>query len=154
MTTLRQLVPPECVIPQLAEVDPAEVVLEMINHLAEIGKVPHGDCYRFSNAVLERESHIGTGIGSGVAIPHGRVVGLKDTVAVFGRSEDGVDFESPDNAPSHHICLLLVPEEKAAQHLQTLSELAKVFSQSDIRERLDNAASAGEISQILSIACS
>ncbi|MGC6466569.1 MAG: PTS sugar transporter subunit IIA [Akkermansiaceae bacterium] len=154
MTTLRQLVTPDCVIPQLEEVEHEQAVLEMINHLAEIGRIPSGECYRYGNAVLERESHCGTGLGSGVAIPHGRVPGLKDTLAVFGRSAEGVDFESPDNAPSHLICLLLVPEEKAAQHLQTLAELAKVFSQSDLRDRLEKAGTAEEICDLLCLASS
>ena len=65
MIDLRQLVTPECVILELAETDHEEVVLEMIGHLCKIGKVPSGDCYCFGNAVLERESHVGTGLGSG-----------------------------------------------------------------------------------------
>ena len=139
---------------QLEEVEHKKVVLEMINHLAQIGRIPSGECYRCGNAVLERESHVGTGLGSGVAIPHGRIPGLKDTVAVFARSTEGVDFESPDNAPSHLICLLLVPEEKASQHLQTLSQLAKIFSQSDLRDRLEAAETAQEICDILSLSSS
>ena len=154
MTSLRQLVTPECVILQLEEVEHEQVVLEMINHLAQIGRIPSGECYRYGNAVLERESHVGTGLGSGVAIPHGRISGLTDTIAVFGRSAEGVDFESPDNAPSHHICLLLVPEDKAAQHLQTLSELAKVFSQSVLRKRLEEATTAEAICEIFHLASS
>ncbi|MEJ6718798.1 MAG: mannitol/fructose-specific phosphotransferase system IIA component (Ntr-type) [Akkermansiaceae bacterium] len=145
MIDLRQLVTPECVILELAETDHEEVVLEMIGHLCKIGKVPSGDCYCFGNAVLERESHVGTGLGSGVAIPHARVKGLKETLVVFGRSTEGVDFDSPDNAPSHLIFLMLVPEEKAAQHLQILSELAKVFGQPELRDQLENSSSPREV---------
>jgi len=86
MTNLQQLVCPDCVILELAESDREEVVLEMISHLAEIGKMASNDCYLFGNAVLERESHVGTGVGSGVAIPHARVKGLKEPLIVFGRS--------------------------------------------------------------------
>jgi|DEB0MinimDraft_10_1074344.scaffolds.fasta_scaffold171286_1 mannitol/fructose-specific phosphotransferase system IIA component (Ntr-type) len=154
MTKLRQLVTPDCVILQLNEVEPEQVVLEMIQHLAKTGKISSGECYRCGNSVLERESHCGTGVGSGVAIPHGRVAGLKETLAVFGRSVEGVDFESPDNAPSHLVCLLLVPEENNSQHLQTLAELAKLFSQSELRDRLEQAQSAEEFCQFLSQASS
>lgn len=149
MTAIRQLVTPECVILELIEKEPEQVVLEMIGHLSKIGKIPSGDCYCFGNAVLERESHVGTGLGSGVAIPHARVKGLKETLAVFGRSAEGVDFDSPDNAPCHLICLMLVPEEKTAQHLQVLSELAKIFGQSDLRGQLENATSAEELCCLL-----
>lgn len=154
MTALRQLLTPECVILQLEAVEREEAILEMINHLAKIGRIPSGECYRYSNAVLERESQVGTGLGSGVAVPHGRVPGLKDTLAVFARSAEGIDFESPDNAPCHLICLLLVPEKKVSQHLQTLAELAKIFSQSDLRSRLEAAKSAQEICAIFSLATS
>ena len=64
---------------------------------------------------------------------------------VFGRSTEGVDFDSPDNAPSHLIFLMLVPEEKAAQHLQILSELAKVFGQPELRDQLENSSSPREV---------
>lgn len=152
MTALQHLVRPESVILELSETDHEEVVLEMIGHLCEIGKVPSGDCYCIGNAVLERESHVGTGLGSGVAIPHARVKGLKETLVVFGRSKEGVDFECPDNAPCHLIFLMLVPEDKAAQHLQILSELARVFQQSDRRRLLEEATTVSEICDIFSAA--
>jgi len=120
----------------------------MIGHLCKIGKLPSGDCYCVGNAVLERESHIGTGLGSGVAIPHARVKELKETLVVFARSREGVDFDCPDNAPSHLIFLMLVPEDQAAKHLQLLSELAKVFKQSDRREQLEEAKTVEEICEI------
>ncbi len=152
MASLQQLVTPDCVILELTETDHEEVVLEMIGHLSKIGKVPSGDCYLFGNAVLERESHVGTGLGSGVAIPHARVKGLKDTLVVFGRSKEGIDFDSPDNAPCHLIFLMLVPEEKAAQHLQLLSDLSKVFGQSERRNQFEEATTQEEICELFSIA--
>jgi len=148
MTALKKLVTPESVILELTETDHEQVVLEMIGHLCKIGKLPSGDCYCVGNAVLERESHIGTGLGSGVAIPHARVKELKETLVVFARSREGVDFDCPDNAPSHLIFLMLVPEDQAAKHLQLLSELAKVFKQSDRREQLEEAKTVEEICEI------
>ncbi|MDF1714804.1 MAG: PTS sugar transporter subunit IIA [Akkermansiaceae bacterium] len=148
MSALQKLVTPESVILELTETDHEEVVLEMVGHLCKIGKVSSGDCYCVGNAVLERESHIGTGLGSGVAIPHARVKGLKETLAVFGRSREGVDFDCPDNAPSHLIFLMLVPEEQGAKHLQLLSELARLFNQSDRRCALEKATTADEVCRI------
>lgn len=152
MTALKQLVTPELVILELTETDHKQVVLEMIGHLCKIGKLPSGDCYCVGNAVLERESHIGTGLGSGVAIPHARVKELKETLVVFGRSREGVEFDCPDNAPSHLIFLMLVPEDQGAKHLQLLSELAKVFGQSERRKQLEEAETAEEICAIFSSA--
>jgi mannitol/fructose-specific phosphotransferase system IIA component (Ntr-type) len=152
MNTLQKLVTPESVILDLKETDHEEVVLEMIHHLCEIGKVPSGECYAIGNAVLERESHIGTGLGSGVAIPHARVKGLKETLVVFGRSKEGVDFDCPDNAPSHLIFLMLVPEDQAAGHLQILSELSRIFQHSELRRMLEEAKTPEEVSEIFASA--
>ena len=148
MSALEKLVTPESVILDLIETDHEEVVLEMIGHLCKIGKVPSGDCYYLGNAVLERESHVGTGLGSGVAIPHARVKGLKETLMVFGRSREGVDFDCPDNAPSRLIILMLVPEEQGARHLQLLAELAKLMSQSDRRKVLEKAQTVEEVCEV------
>jgi mannitol/fructose-specific phosphotransferase system IIA component (Ntr-type) len=148
MISLRQLVVPDSVILELNESEHKQVVLEMVGHLCEIGKVSSGDCYAIGNAVLERESQVSTGLGSGVAIPHARVKGLKKALVVFARSREGVDFDCPDNAPCHLIVLLLVPANKPAQHLQILAELARVFDQSDRRRLLEQAETSEEICRI------
>lgn len=147
---LRQLVPPECVILELAESEDVEVIPEMIDHLIKIGRIQAENRESYVEAVIDREQQIGTGLGSGVAIPHARVEEIDEMIAVFGRSSEGVDFESPDTAPSHCIVLLLAPEGQTAQHLQTLSELAKVFSQCECREELMAATSEQQISAIFS----
>ena len=152
MSALQTLVTPETVILELSETDHEEVVLEMIGHLSKIGKIPSGDCYCMGNAVLERESHVGTGVGSGVAIPHARVKGLKETLVVFGRSKEGVEFESPDNAPCHLIFLMLVPDDQAARHLQLLSELSRIFQQHELRQMLVQAQTPEEICTIFASA--
>tara|TARA_A200000159_G_C7217727_1_gene294784 strand:- start:250 stop:720 length:471 start_codon:yes stop_codon:yes gene_type:complete len=148
MSALHKLVTSESVILELSETDHEEVVLEMIGHLSKIGKVSSGDCYCVGNAVLERESHISTGLGSGVAIPHAKVKGLKETLVVFGRSSEGIDFDCPDNVPSNLIFLMLVPEDQGAKHLQLLAELARFFRKVDRRKALIEATTAEEICQI------
>ena len=147
---LRQLVPPECVILELSKSEDEDVIAEMIDHLIQIDRIAEEQRDSFVQAVIERELQVGTGLGSGVAIPHARVEGIDEMTAVFGRSTEGVDFESPDNAPSHCIVLLLAPEGQTAQHLQTLSELAKVFSQCECREELMAAQTAPEVAAIFS----
>ena len=154
MSALHKLVTPESVILELTETDHEQVVLEMVGHLSKIGKVSSGDCYCVGNAVLERESHIGTGLGSGVAIPHARVKGLKETLVVFGRSREGVDFDCPDNVPSHLIFLMLVPEDQGARHLQLLAELARLFQKSDRRKALEEATTVEEICRVFDVTAS
>jgi mannitol/fructose-specific phosphotransferase system IIA component (Ntr-type) len=83
-----------------------------------------------------------------VAIPHAKVKGLKETLVVFGRSLEGIDFDCPDNVPSNLIFLMLVPEDQGARHLQLLSELARFFHKADRRKALIEATTAEEICQI------
>jgi PTS system nitrogen regulatory IIA component len=88
------------------------------------------------DALFAREKLGSTGLGHGVAIPHGRIKNLRDTVAVFIRTKDGVPFESPDGEAVRLVFAMLVPEHATEQHLNLLSELAQVFSDEDLRDAL------------------
>ncbi|AJP47444.1 PTS sugar transporter subunit IIA [Rugosibacter aromaticivorans] len=90
-------------------------------------------------ALFAREKLGSTGLGQGVAIPHGRIKGLKKPLGAFLRLEVPVQFEAPDGKPVSHIFVLLVPEAANEQHLQLLSELAQMFSDRAFREQLANA---------------
>lgn len=149
MADLKKLLPASRVIPDLENQETEEVIQEMLDFLIAAGAVDVEEKETYLDAVIERENQIGTGVGSGVAIPHARVHGLDSAVAAFGRSKPGAKFDTPDNAPVHFVCLLLVPENQAGIHLQTLAALAKLLSRCEVRERLMRAASAEEISAIL-----
>nr|MBP8120595.1 PTS sugar transporter subunit IIA [Burkholderiales bacterium] len=90
-----------------------------------------------------------TGLGLGVAIPHGRIKQLRDTVAVFVRSKEGIPFDSPDGEPVRLVFAMLVPEYATEQHLNMLSELAQLFSDSDLREALLAAGDAATVHKLL-----
>jgi nitrogen PTS system EIIA component len=90
------------------------------------------------DALFAREKLGSTGLGHGVAIPHGRIKGLRDTLAVFIRTKEGVPFESPDNENVRLVFAMLVPEHATEQHLNLLSELAEAFSDADFRSTLLN----------------
>jgi len=145
MSHLQDLMSPDCVIARLEAKETEEAIAEMVGRLIDLGQLSREDKEFVTQAVMEREEQIGTGVGSGVAIPHARISGLSEPLAVFARSEEGVDFVCPDCAPAKLICLLLVPEETANLHLQTLAELAKVFRQSARREMILNAVSPEEV---------
>ncbi len=100
------------------------------------------------DALFAREKLGSTGLGHGVAIPHGRIKGLRDTIAVFIRTKDGVPFESPDGTNIRLVFAMLVPEHANEQHLNLLSELAEAFSDSTFRDALlavEDASAALEI---------
>ncbi len=91
------------------------------------------------DALLARERLGSTGLGHGVAIPHGRIAGLKEAAGAFIRTQTPIPFEAPDGNPVNLIFVLLVPEKATDQHLQILSELAQMFSDKSIRSTLSEA---------------
>lgn len=94
------------------------------------------------DALFTREKLGSTGLGQGIAIPHGRIKGIKDAVGGFFRLAAPVQFDSPDGRPVSLIFILLVPEAATERHLEILSELAQMFSDPDFRERLASATDA------------
>ena len=101
------------------------------------------------DSLLNRERLGSTGLGYGVAIPHGRLKKLRDASGAFVRTLTPIPFESPDGQPVNLIFVVLVPEHATEQHLQILSELAQVFSDPAIREALNACKSAADAYQIL-----
>ncbi|MDQ6618113.1 MAG: PTS sugar transporter subunit IIA, partial [Pseudomonadota bacterium] len=89
-----------------------------------------------------REKLGSTGLGQGIAIPHGRIKGLAEAQGAFARLAAPIEFEAPDGKPVHQVFVLLVPEHATEQHLQLLSELAQMFSDRDFRDQLRTADSA------------
>ncbi len=102
------------------------------------------------DSLVAREKLGSTGIGHGVAIPHGRVGKLDHAVSAFVRLEEGVDFDAIDKEPVAYLFALLVPKESNEEHLQLLSQLAKMFSNPAMRERLRLATSSEELYDLLS----
>ena len=87
-------------------------------------------------ALFAREKLGSTGLGHGVAIPHGRIKALREPLAVFIRTKEGVPFEAPDGNPVRLVFAMLVPEHATEQHLNLLSELAQAFSDGELRDAL------------------
>ncbi len=98
--------------------------------------------------LLERESLGSTGIGEGVAIPHGKSKEVKRILASFGRSQTGLDFQSLDGKPAHLFFLLLAPENSAGMHLKALAQISRLLKDPGFRKRLLEARGAEEIYSI------
>lgn len=88
------------------------------------------------DSLFARERLGSTGIGQGIAIPHGRIKGLKDALGAFIRLAEPVPFDAPDGRPVSMLFVLLVPEQANEHHLQLLSELAQMFTDRGFREQL------------------
>ncbi len=102
------------------------------------------------DSLVARERLGSTGIGHGVAIPHGRIGNLDHAVSAFVRLEEGVDFDAIDKEPVAYLFALLVPKNSNDEHLALLSQLAKMFSNPAMRERFRLASSSEELYELLS----
>lgn len=97
----------------------------------------------------EREQLGSTGIGDGVAIPHGKLKEMPELMLAFGRSHGGVDFESMDGQPAHLFFLLVAPEESVGIHLKTLARISKLLKDSTVRQQMRDADDAQQIYQLI-----
>lgn len=105
------------------------------------------------SGLLSRERLGSTGIGEGVAIPHCRLPDCEQAVALMMTLETPIDFDAIDNRPVDLLCFLLVPDDGANEHLQTLAGLAELFSQSSVREQLRACSSSAQLfSKVLELA--
>ncbi len=120
-----------------------DVLLDMSNALAKVE--PHIEGDRLVEVLLEREALQSTGIGEGVAIPHGKLVGLDRLVASFARSSEGIDFESIDGQLTHHFFLLVVPEHSGGQYLKALARISRFFRDAAFRQKLTEADSLEDV---------
>lgn len=101
------------------------------------------------DSLFSRERLGSTGLGQGVAIPHGRIKGLRDAVGAFIRLQSPVPFDAPDGQPVSLVFVLLVPDHATEHHLQILSQLATMFSDRQLRQQLASAADAGVLHQYI-----
>ena len=129
--------------------DKADAIGQMVELLAKSGSLE--DKKKFKQAILERECLSTTGIGEGIAIPHGKSSAVKGAALAAMVVPQGVDFASADGAPVHLLFMIAVPEEGAELHLEVLERLAAMLMDEDFRKRLTAAKDAAEFLHILSI---
>ncbi len=124
--------------------DTKEAVLEEMARAAAAAE-PALSAERLQEVLMDREALQSTGIGDGVAIPHGKISGLERIVASFARSVKGVDFESIDGQPTHLFFLLVVPEHSGGQHLKALARISRFFRDAEFRQKLIGASSLDDV---------
>ena len=133
----------DAVILDLVSKTKADLLAEMAGALAKAE--PSVDAERLLRVLIEREGLQSTGIGEGVAIPHGKMSGLDGLVASFARSRQGVDFESIDGQLTQLFFLLVVPEHSGGQHLKALARISRFFRDPQFRQKLFEAEELDEI---------
>jgi len=127
----------DSLIPELRAKDKKSVIRELSEAMGRSTDFIDPD--QLVHILLEREKLGSTGIGSGVAIPHGKLSDLEDIVAGFGRSKEGIDFDSQDGEPTHLFFVLVAPENSAGLHLKALAKLSRLLKNPQFRQKLMEA---------------
>ena len=128
---------------QLTGKNKKEVIEELVDLLVASGKV--SDRKRVVQKILEREELGSTGIGQGIAIPHGKSDGVKELAAAFGLSRVGVNFDALDGAPVQMFFLLVAPESAPSAHLKALARVSALLKDRYFRRTLQAATNADEM---------
>jgi PTS system nitrogen regulatory IIA component len=136
----------EAIIPELNATDKRGVLENLTDPVAKASGVSQEEMVR---VLLERERLGSTGIGGGIAIPHGKLKSLESLLVGFGRSLKGVDFEAMDGKPAHLFFLLLAPENSTGAHLQMLARISRLLKDSSFKERLMTAADRHELFMVI-----
>lgn len=144
---LSEIINKNCIIPDLKARDKKGVLEELAEVLANHD---HSiDRESLVQVLVERERLGSTGIGDGVAIPHGKLYGIERPVISFGRSKRGLDFDSMDGQPAYLFFLLVAPENSSGVHLQVLAKIAKMLKNSAFRKKLMEAHTSAELYQAI-----
>lgn len=145
---IAELLDPAAIVAELQGTSKNEVLAELTDALLTANpKLSRGEVLR---VLQERESLGSTGIGDGVAIPHGKLKNIDRQLIAFGLSDKGVEFDAMDGKPARLFFLLIAPEDAAGVHLKTLARISKLLKGSQLRERLSGVRDRQQIHRIIS----
>jgi len=133
---LGDLIRADAIIAALKASSKKQLLQIVAEKAAAITSLPEGDIF---DTIFQREKLGSTGVGHGIAIPHGKLADLDKIVGVFARLQHPVDFESLDDEPVDLVFLLLAPENDGAEHLKALSRIARLLRDGDIVAKLRNS---------------
>ena len=137
----------DSIIDNLVSSNKASALEELSIFLKSKGLVPSK--VNLLNALMEREQLGSTGIGENVAIPHAKISEINQIITIFGRSKEGIEFDSLDKKPVHFIYLVLAPANSSGQHLKVLARISRLLKNKSLREAIMNASEANQIYSII-----
>jgi fructose-specific phosphotransferase system IIA component len=144
---LLDILSPDCIAVPLKATDKRGVINELVDVLAESGKVTSPE--QLKEAVWTRESTRTTGIGHALAIPHGKCEGVTDLTMAIGKPAEPIDFASIDGKPVKLVVLLASPLDRTSDHIQALARISRLMYSEDFREKMYNAEKPQEIYDLL-----
>jgi len=131
----------------LSGADKTSVITELVDVLHETGGLSDRDAAL--EAVLKRETERTTGIGYGLAIPHGKSDGCKELVIAAGKPAEPIDFQSLDQRPVTFVVLLVSPPDQTGPHIQALAKISRLMNMEDFRSAVDRVQSAEELHSVI-----
>ncbi|MDZ7692913.1 MAG: PTS sugar transporter subunit IIA [Balneolaceae bacterium] len=134
------------VIPNLEATDKEEVLNKLIDSLGS--EVDERELETIREAVLEREKIMSTGVGKGLAIPHGKAEGINDNYAAFAILKEPIDYKAVDEEPVKLVFLLVGPQSSNSMHIKMLSRISRLMNNTEFRERLADCETAEQIIEI------
>jgi len=146
--TLTQILQPACVKVPLEGKDKQSVIVELVDLLDANGLLLDRDVAL--EAVLAREKTKSTGIGSGIAIPHGKCKAVKELVMAIGIAGEPIDFKSVDSKPVKIVILLVSPADQTGPHIQALAKISRLMLDEQFKRQLEQASSSEEVYELLS----
>lgn len=147
LMNLLDILAPECIKAPLVSKDKRGVIEELVDVLAAAGRVT--DAPSLKDAVWTREMTRTTGIGHGLAIPHGKSAGMPALAMAIGRPASPMDFQAIDGQPVRLIVLLASPPDRTSDHIQALARISRLMTMDAFRERIYAAPSAADIYGLL-----
>ncbi len=144
---ITDLLKKDTIILNLSATNKKQVINELVRQLDVAGKLK--DRKGYHEAIMKREEQSTTGIGEGIAIPHAKSAAVKEAALCFGRSINGIDYESLDGQPARLFFMIAAPDGANDTHLDTLSKLSSMLMYDDFRQAIMQAASAEEILSII-----
>ncbi len=143
---ISEILSKDSIVADLVSTDKVGVIKELSNAVA---RTAQADADQIARVLTERESLGSTGIGGGIAIPHGKLNSVDKVIVGFGRSGTGVEYNSLDNRPVHIFFLLLTPEHSTGGHLKVLAQISKLLKMESFKHRLREAQTVQEICDII-----
>ncbi|BBD07575.1 PTS sugar transporter subunit IIA [Desulfovibrio ferrophilus] len=144
---LGDLLDRDLILPKLKAGTKKQVLAELV--AAAVDKLPELDRDTAIEVLTERETLGTTGIGDGIAIPHGKLDNLENIVVVVGRSAGGVEYEALDQKPCHIFFLVLAPEQVAGMHLRVLAHISRLLKEDSFRKSFVEADTGDDLWRLL-----
>ena len=147
MLALTNFITPDCIVHHLQATDAQGAITELVHHLARIGRIEEAE--PIVEAVWAREQQRSTGIGDGIAVPHGRCEHVERIVAAIGTADPAIDFRASDGKAINLVVLLVSPTQNTTLHVQALGAISRRLGDAEIRRRLRSCPDAACVHDVL-----